>query len=75
MYSKHFEDDCFQAYSKLAQSLGAGRVGVLLKKGAILTGFERQSNKRKINLSESTAKRGTTAVEKLRDYGIAHTPL
>ena len=40
-----------------------GRVRVLLKTGAILTVFERPSNKTKISLSESSAKR-RTAVEK-----------
>ena len=64
MYSKHFEDNCFQPYSKLAEFLRVGRVRVLLKKGAILTVFERPSNKRKINSSESRAKRRRTAVEK-----------
>ena len=31
-----FEDDCFQPYSKLAESLRVGRVRVLLKTGAVL---------------------------------------
>ena len=37
LYSKHSEDDCIQPYmySKLAKSLGVGRVRVLLKTGAI----------------------------------------
>ena len=42
--------------------MGVGRVRVLLKAGAILTVFERPSNKRKIYLLESSAKRRRTAV-------------
>ena len=48
--SKHFEDDCFQPYSKLAESLGVGKVRVLLKTGAIPTVFERLMLKRPFTL-------------------------
>ena len=61
--SKHFEDDCFQPNSKLAESLGVGKVRVLLKKGAIPTIFERPSKKRKISSLEPAANR-RTVVEK-----------
>ena len=64
LYSKHFEGESFQPYEKLAESLGVGRVIVLLKTCAILTVFEKLSYKRKISSSESAAKRRTTAVEK-----------
>ena len=51
-----------------------GRVRVSLKTGAILTVLERQSNKRKINSSESAAKRSRTTVEKHeRSMAIIHT--
>lgn len=62
--SKHFEEDCFQPYSKLAESLGVGKVRVLLKTDAIPTIFERPSEKRKISSSEPASKRRRTAVEK-----------
>ena len=41
--SKHFKDDCFQPYSKLAEFLRVGKIRVLLKIGAIQTVFERLS--------------------------------
>ena len=37
LYSMHFEDDFCQPHSKIAESVVVGRVGVLLKKGAIIT--------------------------------------
>ena len=47
-----------------------GRVKILLKTGAILTVFERPSNKRKISSSESAAKRKSVS-----DYGMTHASL
>ena len=41
--SKHFEETCFQPYSKFTESLGMGKVRALLKPGGIPTIFERSS--------------------------------
>ena len=60
------EPSAIQQASRLAESLGVGRVGVLLKTGVILTVFKRLSNKRKISSSESAEKR--TAEEKYERF-------
>ena len=64
--SKHFEDDCFQPYSKLAESLGVGKVRVLLKRLVQFQLFSRghQTRGRSVHQNQQQKKR-RTAVEKL----------
>ena len=72
--SKHFEDDCFQQYSKLAESLGVGKVRVLLKTGTIPKRLF--LNKRNISSSSGlhvAAKRRRTAVKKRERQGCKCT--
>ena len=66
--SKHFEENCFQPYCQLAESMGVGKVRKLLKADAVPSIFDKPSKiKRTISTSalvEPTAKKRRTAVEK-----------
>ena len=58
------EDDCFLPYSKLAESLGVGKVRVFLKTSTLPKRF---ANKRNISSSSGlAAKRKRTVWKKLR---------
>ena len=55
LYSKHFEVDCFQPCSKLAESLGVGGVRVLLKTGEmliVLKGDQRAAKRRRTTVEK-----------------------
>ena len=65
--SKHFEDHCFEPYSKskLSESLGLGKVKSLLKADAIPTIFERPASlKRRLSPPVREVKKRRMAYEK-----------
>ena len=65
--SKHFEEHCFEIYSKLSESLGLGKVKSLLKPDAVPTIFERPSSAKRKASSLPTGepvKRRRTAYDK-----------
>ena len=65
--SKHFEEYCFEIYSKLSESLGLGKIKSLLKPDADPTIFERSSSSKRKASSLPTGepvKRRRTAYDK-----------
>lgn len=64
--SKHFEDHCFEPYSKLSESLGLSKVKSLLKPDAVPTIFEKPASlKRKMeSVSGKPKKKRRMAYEK-----------